>query len=81
MGHRFMMEGDQGAVAVMGASTLTNANSERRLAKLVFERIANGERIGDAVTNAKQDYAQNYPNDLDVILGWTLLGLPELVVN
>ena len=81
MGHRFMMEGDRGAVAVMGASTLTNANSERELARLVFERLANGERLGDAVTNAKQDYAQDNPNDLDVLLGWTVLGLPELLVN
>jgi len=81
MGHRFMMEGEQGAVAVMGASTLTNANSERILAKLVFKRLANGERLGDAVTNAKQEYAIDHPNDLDVLLGWTLLGPPELFVN
>ena len=81
MGHRFMMEGEQGAVAVMGATTLTNANSERVLARLVFARLANGERIGDAVTNAKQEYAQTNPNDLDVLLGWTLLGMPDLFVN
>ncbi len=81
MGHRFMMEGEQGAVAVMGASTLTNANSERKLAKLVFARLANGERLGNAVTNAKQEYAQDNPNDLDVLLGWTILGLPDLLVN
>lgn len=81
MGHRFMMEGDQGAVAVMGASTLTTADSERRLARMVFARLANGERLGEAVTNAKQDYAQQHPDDLDVLLGWTLLGLPELKVN
>ena len=81
MGHRFMMEGEQGAVAVMGATTLTNANSERVLARLVFARLANGERLGDAVTNAKQEYAQTRPHDLDVLLGWTVLGSPELVVN
>jgi len=81
MGHRFMMEGEQGAVAVMGASTLTNANSERQLAQLVFARLANGERLGDAVTNAKQEYAVDNPNDLDVLLGWTILGLPDLLVN
>ena len=81
MGHRFMMEGDQGAVAVMGATTLTNANSERKLARLVLARIANGERLGDAITNAKQEYAIEHPDDLDVLLGWTLLGLPELMVN
>jgi len=81
MGHRFMMEGEQGAVAVMGASTLTNANSERKLASLVFARLANGERLGDAVTNAKQEYAVDNPNDLDVLLGWTILGLPDLKVD
>ncbi len=81
MGHRFMMEGEQGAVAVMGASTLTNANNERKLARLVFARLANGERIGDAVTSAKQEYALQSPNDLDVLLGWTILGLPDLLVN
>lgn len=81
MGQRFMMEGEQGAVAVMGASTLTNADSERRLAKMVFARLANGEKLGDAVTNAKQEYAQTHPNDLDVLIGWTILGFPEIVVN
>ena len=81
MGHRFMTEGEQGAVAVMGATTLTNAASERALAKLVFARLANGERIGDAIANAKQEYAQTNPNDLDVLLGWTLLGMPDLFVN
>ena len=81
MGHRFLMEGEQGAVAVMGATTLTNADAERVLARLVFARLANGERLGEAITNAKQEYAQDNPNDLDVLLGWTLLGMPDLLVN
>jgi len=81
MGHRFLTEGDRGAVAVMGATTLTNANSERKLARLVFARLTNGERLGDAVTNAKQEYARDYPDDLDVLLGWTVLGMPDLFVN
>ncbi len=81
MGHRFLMEGDRGAVTVMGASTLTNADSERRLARLVFDNLAKGQRLGTAVTNAKQEYAQDYPYDVDVLLGWTVLGLPELYVN
>ncbi|GAA6136478.1 hypothetical protein NBRC116583_02250 [Arenicella sp. 4NH20-0111] len=81
MGHRFMMEGDRGAVAVMGASTLTNADSERRLARMVFARLANGERLGDAVTSAKQEYSITQPNDLDVLMGWTVLGFPELILN
>jgi len=81
MGHRFMMEGEQGAVSVMGATTLTDANAERQLARLVFARLQQGERLGDAVTNAKQEYAQDFPENLDVILGWTILGMPELLVD
>ena len=65
----------------MGASTLTSADAERRLARKIFARLSNGERLGVAITNAKQDYALEHPNDLDVLLGWTLLGLPELVIN
>ena len=80
MGHRFMVEGDRGAVSVMGASTLTKADNERRLAELVFARLLNQERLGEAILNAKRDYAQENPNGLDVLLGWTLLGLPELTV-
>ena len=81
MGHRFLMEGEQGAVSVMGATTLTSASAERALAKLVFARLANGERLGDAVTGAKQEYATTNPDDLDVLLGWTILGMPELFIN
>ena len=81
MGHRFMMDGEQGAVAVMGASTLTSANSERELADLVFAELVKGRRIGDAVTLAKQIYAKQNPKDLDVLLGWMVLGFPELLVN
>ncbi len=81
MGQRFLMEGEQGAVAVMGASTLTDANAERELARLVFARLSQGERLGDAVTNAKQEYAEQSPENLDVILGWTILGMPELLLD
>jgi len=81
MGHRFMMEGDRGAVSVMGASTLTSADAERRLARMVLARIGRGETLGHAVANAKAEYAQSRPGDLDVLMGWTILGFPELVIN
>ena len=81
MGHRFMLEGNKGAVAVMGASTLTSANAERELAAMILSRLSEGERLGDAILNAKQEYAQAKPNQLDVILGWTLLGTPDLRVQ
>ena len=78
MGHRFMMEGDRGAVAVLGATTLTSASNEKILSRLVFERLSNGESLGDAMTNGKAEFARNRSDALDVILGWTLLGFPEL---
>ena len=81
MGHRFMVEGDRGALAVMGASTLTSADSERALAEIVFAKMTDGMRIGDAILEAKQEYALVNPDALDVLLGWTLLGMPEIVVN
>ena len=78
MGHRFMMEGDRGAVAVMGATTLTSAHNERLLADLVFQRMSQGMPLGIAITEAKAEFALSRPDALDVLLGWTLLGMPEL---
>ena len=78
MGHRFMMEGDRGAVAVMGATTLTSAHNERLLADLVFQRMSQGMPLGTAITEAKAEFALSRPDALDVLLGWTLLGMPEL---
>lgn len=80
MGHRFLMEGNRGAVAVMGATTLTRASNERLLANYVFRRLTNGESLGEAITNGKKDFAKLRPQALDVILGWTLLGPPELTL-
>lgn len=80
MGHRFMMEGDRGAVAVMGPTTLTRASNERILASLVFDRLTKGQTLGEAITQGKQDYVLQRNKSLDVILGWTLLGFPDLVL-
>lgn len=80
MGHRFMMEGDRGAVAVMGATTLTSASNEQILSRLVFERLTQGESLGDAIVNGKAEFSRSRADALDVILGWTLLGFPELVM-
>lgn len=80
MGHRFLMEGDRGAVAVMGATTLTSASNEKLLSRLVFDRLTQGESLGQAITNGKTEFAETRPDALDVILGWTLLGFPELVL-
>ncbi len=81
LGNRLLLEPDTGAAAVLGASTLTQATSERRLGRRVFERLAvPGVRLGQAVAEAKQDLATTDPHRLDVLLGWTMLGDPTLPV-
>ena len=72
------MQGDSGAVSVMGATTLTSAHNERALAELVFQGISLGKPLGVAITDAKTEFAQSRPQALDVLLGWTLLGMPDI---
>jgi len=82
MGHEFLLNGSQGAAAVLGASTLTEAVHERNLAKELYDRLFQpGVPLGQAVQNAKQAYVEAFGADPDVILGWTLLGDPGLVVE
>ncbi len=81
MGHRFLMEGDRGAVAVMGATTLTSATNEQLLARYVYEQLSQGKTLGQSITLGKQEFARVRPDALDVLLGWTLLGFPELVLQ
>ncbi len=82
LGHELMLNGDRGAVSVLGASTLTEAASERELALEVYRRMFQpGMTIGRAILEAKRAYAARHPEQLDVILGWTQLGDPALVIQ
>jgi hypothetical protein len=82
LGHQLMLNGDRGAVAVLGASTLTKAAAERELAFAVYRRrFQPGMTIGRAIFAAKRAYATRHPQHLDVILGWTQLGDPALVIE
>ena len=77
MAHAFMLNANGGAAAVLGASTLTQADAERGLAKLVLRNLTSGGmNLGQAVLQAKQEWATQHPEDLDVILGWNILGDP-----
>ena len=38
-------------------------------------------KIGDAVLSAKRALAQDNPYQLDVLLGWTVLGLDDFAIN
>ncbi|MEM7349351.1 MAG: C25 family cysteine peptidase, partial [Acidobacteriota bacterium] len=81
LGHQLLLSGDRGAAAVLGATTLTEARSERALSLEVFARLFQpGRTLGDAVLQAKQALAATEsPAVLDVLLGWNLLGDPTLV--
>ncbi len=82
MSHRFMQLENKGAVAVMGASTLTESFHELELGiRLIPNLTHNNMTIGEAILQAKQNLAVSHPDYLDVILGWTLLGDPMIEVN
>lgn len=81
MGDAFLTSGEQGAVTVLGASTLTTSSGERALGVELNQRMFNeGVTIGDAVIAAKQALAEqeDYPA---IQSGWQILGDPALVVN
>jgi hypothetical protein len=81
LAHKFMLAGEQGAAAVLGATTLTQASSDKLLGDLVMARMVQpGTTIGEALQAAKAQLAANHPNLLDVQLGYTILGDPALSV-
>ncbi|MBI4819748.1 MAG: DUF11 domain-containing protein [Deltaproteobacteria bacterium] len=82
MAHRLLLSGDRGAAAVLGATTLTRAESERALGYHLFRSMFRpGVSVGDAVRIAKADLAKNgNPGAKDVLLGWNLLGDPTLSI-
>jgi hypothetical protein len=78
----FLFSGDQGAVSVLGASTLTDSKSEELLGDLLTPRMVTpGTPIGLALRDAKIELAQTHPELLDVLLGWSLMGDPALTVT
>jgi hypothetical protein len=77
----FLFSGNNGAAAVLGASTLTDSESEALLGALLTPRMVTpGMLIGQALQDAKSELAQTHPELLDVLLGWSLIGDPALVV-
>ncbi|MCH9646901.1 MAG: carboxypeptidase regulatory-like domain-containing protein [Deltaproteobacteria bacterium] len=81
LGHRLLLSPGRGAAAVLGAATLTEAQSEAKLGTLLFQELAVSRRpLGEAVLKAKQKLATTEPDLLDVLLGWTLLGDPTMIM-
>ena len=82
MGHTLMLAGTNGGAAVMGATTLTKSSSERALGDLLIPRLTQpGLTMGQAIQQAKSELAAVHPEMVDVLLGWTLLGDPTIMVQ
>ena len=80
MAHRFLLEGTQGAVTVMGASSFTEADAEKRMAEFLSANLQQGMSVGDAVMDAKQQIFNETPFQIDVLLGWAVLGFDDMAV-
>lgn len=82
LAHTFMLSGENGAAAILGASTITSSSSEEALGMRVMPlAVTPNMTLGQAIQDAKTDLAASNPGLRDVLLGWTLLGDPALVVD
>ncbi len=82
MAHKLLLSGDRGAAAVMGASTLTQVESDEAFGALLAPLLVqHGTTLGQAIVAAKRQLAASQPGLADVLLGWTLLGDPALAVE
>lgn len=82
MAHEFLITGNHGASAVLGSATLTSSAHESDLSmRLTSLMTQPGMRLGDAVHQARRQLAAEHPDYLDVIVGWTLLGDPAMVIQ
>lgn len=81
LAHTLLLAGPQGAAAVLGPATLSEADSEEALARIFLPLLfRSGLPLGTALTQAKQQLAVTRPQAIDVLRGWTLLGDPALAV-
>ncbi len=82
LAHKFLLSGTNGAAAVLGPSTLTKVASEQILGNLSLPLlITPNMTIGEAMLLAKRRMAEENPDNLDVLLGHSLLGDPALVIS
>lgn len=81
LAQKFLMSGDRGAAAVLGATALADASNEVDYGQLLMPLMTQpGMTIGEAMRLSKVQLASTNPNHLDMLLGYTLLGDPTLVV-
>lgn len=81
LAHKFLVLGEQGAAAVLGATGVSYARSEEVLGQLMTPYIlSEGMTIGEAMRLAKGELAVLAPNKFDVLFGWTILGDPAVMI-
>ncbi len=80
MAHRFMLGEGSGAAAVMGAAGITKITEDAAFGAMLQEYLSDGLALGPAIQQAKVDLVAERPEFESVILGWTLLGDPALLV-
>jgi hypothetical protein len=82
MGDAMLNDGEYGAAAMVGSTTLTLDLDEQRLGSYFMPLLTHpGMTIGQAMLQAKQAMAAGDPQAVDVLMGWTLLGDPYLGVT
>jgi len=69
------------AAAAVGSTTLTEAGSERALARKVFAGLSRGDTLGESLNNAKRAMVQQYGHASvrDLLGGFVILGDPTMV--
>jgi len=81
MAHNFLVN-NNGAAAVLGASTLTKIDSDNALSQLYIPLASQtGMSLGKALLQAKQQLAEQHPDYLDMLLGYLLLGDPAIEIG
>lgn len=77
MGHAWLLA-PGGAVAVIGATSLTEVEHDVFLGYRLLDRWRIGQRIGSSLLESKRDMSIGDPDAVDVLLGTTLFGDPTL---
>ncbi|MEM7052440.1 MAG: C25 family cysteine peptidase [Acidobacteriota bacterium] len=81
LGHRLLLAGPQGAAAVVGAATLTEGSLETLMGPDFLARLLAPEAtVGETMIAVKRELAVQRPEQADILLGWTLLGDPALLL-
>jgi len=73
-----------GAVAYGGTVSLTPGSADFAFGRYLHKNLRDnkGMSIGEAVMRGKQSYFnRSYGGGRVIVLGWTLLGFPELTIN